>query len=31
MKQLSSFQLTTRFYSNGANIYFLYLLRDDMN
>jgi len=30
MKLLSSFQLATRFYSNDASIYFLYLLRDDL-
>jgi len=30
MKLLSSFQLATRFNSNGASIYFLYLLHDDM-
>jgi len=31
MKLLSSFQLETRFYSNGKSIKFLYLLRDDMS
>jgi len=31
MKLLSSFQLAIRFYSNGASICFLCLLRDDMN